>query len=140
LSAFTAALAAYGVLVATYKCGLRSERYPPADLISSLQTAFDVLGKLGGDTRQVVRCQKIVRHLIQAAWTLYPEARASESAQRPLTIVTTSKPEQMVEDVSAGAGQPPFDFMGAFDPDFDIDSLDLSTFPDDLSSLFPDGF
>jgi hypothetical protein len=140
VTAFTAALVTYGVLVATYKGGLRLGRYQPTELIGSLQSAFDVLGKLGGDTRQVVRCQKIVRHLIQAAWALYPEARTSDNAQRPLTIVTASKPEHPLEEASAGAGQPAFDFMGAFDQDFDIDSLDLSTFPDDLSSLFPDGF
>jgi hypothetical protein len=46
---------------------IRCARFSEEDLISTLQTAFDIIGKVGGDIRQVVRCQKIVQRLLDAA-------------------------------------------------------------------------
>ncbi|KAK4560802.1 hypothetical protein LTR86_005382 [Recurvomyces mirabilis] len=126
---FTAALTAYGVLIATYKCGLKIHRCSTSELINALQMAFDVLGKLGGDTRQVIRCQKIIRHLIQVVWTLYPPKKTDE----------TAVPARQ-NDVITVPGVEPFDFSSSIDPGFNFEDLDFSSFPDDMSSLFPDGF
>lgn len=128
------------MLVATYKCGLNIHRYSTTDLINALQLAFDVLGKLGGDTRQVVRCQKIIKHLIQAAWTLYPPNRAPENAApRPAEVAPSISHQAEAASVPA---QGSYDYGSTIDTNFGLDDLDLdfSIFTDDMSSFFPDGF
>ncbi|KAK5117687.1 hypothetical protein LTR62_005110 [Meristemomyces frigidus] len=134
---FTAALTAYGVLVATYKCGLKIHRCSTSDMINALQQAFDVLGLLGGDTRQVLRCQKIIRHLIQVVWTLYPQN------QNPAVLPTAPKavPQPALQMPNLGLpAMAQYDWNSGIDPGFTLENLDFSSFPDDVSSLFPDGF
>ncbi|KAF2174417.1 hypothetical protein K469DRAFT_231504 [Zopfia rhizophila CBS 207.26] len=137
--AFSSTLVIYGTILAMHKCDIRPHRYSSQDLVQSLQTASDVLGKLGGDTRQVVRCQKIVRHLLKAAWALCPKPVMSQKEidcsihegvtqergdVRPLTT-------ELASDLRSG------DLMSGIDSNFPLEPY---SFTDDMSSLFSSGF
>lgn len=93
--------------------------------------ALDILDKVGGNTHQVLRCQKIVNHLLQAARALDAET-------------TTSTADDQLQQENPG--REPGGSQGTFaafdsnlgpDPDPSFEFFDFTA---DWSSYFPDGF
>jgi hypothetical protein len=101
------------------------------DLIKALETAFEVLERLGGETRQVHRCRKIVHRFIQVALVLNPPVTDAQRLQDPThggEQVQLIPPNTNADLLSEG-------FMAGLDSDM---ALDLSSFTDNLGSLIPD--
>ncbi|KAH6867512.1 fungal-specific transcription factor domain-containing protein [Thelonectria olida] len=130
---FSAALAVYGSILAVHKCDIRSHRYASSYLVQKLQTALDALEKLGGETRQVLRCRKIIRRLLQAALTLYPPTRTARGEEG----VAIERDEARSVPTDAALDLLDENFMRELDSGI---ALDLSSFTDDLGSLIPDAF
>jgi hypothetical protein len=126
-------------MLAIRKCNLQVHRYSSQDLFQSLQTALDVLGKLGGDTRQVVRCQKIVRHLLKAAWALGPKPGVSQKGMDSSTDEGVTQEHGDVRLLTTELASNPMggDVMSAIDFNFPLEPY---SFTEDMSSLFSSGF
>lgn len=136
---FSSSLVIYGTVLLMDKSSVRPSRYSAHALIQSLETALDVLGRIG-DTRQVLRCQKIVGHLLRAAWALCPRLRAPAQGEedRPLSEGGT---RQQCEEAGPLPPEAGFDLMGGtfmtgLDPNL---VMDLSSFTDDMTLFLSDG-
>jgi hypothetical protein len=133
LVAFTAALAIYGSILAIYRSDIQTPQFTLEDLIQALQTAFEVLESLGGKTRQVYRCKKIIHSLLQVALALKTpvinaqrrDGRTNEAER--LQLVTTNAGSDLVSE----------GLIRGLDSDI---MLDLSSFTDNLGSLISDTF
>ncbi|KAF4453254.1 hypothetical protein FALBO_16028, partial [Fusarium albosuccineum] len=130
----SAALVIYGSILAIYRYDIKAPPYSPQELVRILQTSLDVVAALGGDTRQVLRCQKVIRHLLQASLALVPPRDVASEGVHP-------------EGGHVLQGQDETGFMPT-DPSFSLSTdelmrqlgadipIELSLFPEDLSFGF----
>ncbi|KAH7356200.1 fungal-specific transcription factor domain-containing protein [Pyrenochaeta sp. MPI-SDFR-AT-0127] len=135
---FSSALVVYGTILGVQKCEFQCHRYSLPDLVGSLQTAFDILGRLGGDTRQVVRCQIIVKHLLKAATALCNQPKGPE---RETDSSAFEEPNLGRADIGTLARESAMalangDLVTEFDPNF---PMDLYSFADDINVLLSNG-
>jgi hypothetical protein len=125
----------YGCIVAFHRYMLKSPTYSLQELADNLQLVHDLIGKIGGEMSQVVRCQKIIRLLLQPASALITLMQSASSPRYP----------PMAERGTGGSGeelhamfQDPF-FGSLNGLDGNEGFADLSAFSEELSALFPGG-
>jgi hypothetical protein len=128
---FSSALAIYGTLVAMQRFNMGLLRYSTSDLMQQLQTASDVLGRVGENIRQVQRCQKIVRRLLQASWAMSPELRDAQRGEPALFDGINQQHGEIAPtpmDLAFNWGNEPF--LGG----------QAGLMSNGFSAFFPDGF
>ncbi|KAH0375328.1 hypothetical protein KCU92_g10220, partial [Aureobasidium melanogenum] len=133
---FTSALVIYGSILALYRHGLKLRSHTLDDLARSLESVPDVIGEIGGETNQVVRCQKIIRLLLPPAYTMIASMQTGQASTFPLQVQSNS--EQHGTNLHANF-QDSF-FRSLYGQGENEAFVDLAGFSDELSSLFPSGF
>lgn len=106
------------------------------DIASSLKLVPDLIGKIGGDTNQVTRCQKIIHLLLQPTSAIVNSMQGGSSNRCPpqdegATRATGEELQSVLHDPFFGS----FDEIGTNAGGF----ADLDSFTDELSTLFPGG-
>ena len=117
--------------MALHKYSLKPSKYTFEDLASSLGLVPDLIDKIGGKTKQVIRCQKIVRLLLQPASALIVSMQSRPSA---VGIPVGAS----CEELQATFLSPSMGFLNGSGSDEAF--ADLCAFSDELSTLFPGGF
>lgn len=133
-TAFSSALVIYGCIVAFQRYAIRPSAYSLEELAASLQLVPDLIGQIGGGTNQVIRCQKIIRLLLQPASALIASMQSGPSVGY---LLADSGASGSREHLQATVPNP---FLGSLNG-FGGDNMftDLSAFSDELSTLFPGG-
>lgn len=126
----------YGSIVALHRHGLKLRLHALDDLASNLESVPDMIGEIGGETNQVIRCQKTIRLLLPPAHAMIATMQTGQ----------TSTSSLQVQSNSGGNGtnlhadyQDPF-FQSLHGQGENEAFFDLASFSDELSSFFPSGF
>lgn len=128
----------YGSIVALHRHDLKLRSHSLSDLTNSLEAVPDLIGEIGGETNQVVRCQKTIRLLLPPAYAMIASMQSGQTSTSMFPLQTDGTSAENGTNLHANF-QDPF-FRSLYGQGGNEAFADLASFSDELSSLFPGGF